>query len=255
MKRSAKYVMGLLLALGTAVPGGGAWGHDGKIYPRDAVVYGRTYSDWSAAWQQWVMSMPAAKHPLFDTADCSEGQSGPVFFLGGRFCAPDVNPSDPQCNSTVTSRECKVPAGKPIYFPVLNTACLDAEARSVNQFCRDPDGVNALPYPPQMRQALARHIDLTTGLAVTIDGKPVEADWKRDFRVQSNVYSVLAPDGNLLQALGEGEIGAGSYLGVDDGIYVMLKPFRKGSVHTVNFKGSFPQYQFSLDFSYRLTTE
>src|SRR5450631_195145 len=57
-----------------------------KVIDRDSVAYGRTYSEWSAAWEQWSYSIPASQHPLFDNGDCSVGQSGPVWFLGGKFC-------------------------------------------------------------------------------------------------------------------------------------------------------------------------
>ncbi len=53
---------------------------------------------------------------------------------------------------------------------------------------------------------------------------------------------------------GEVEIVARTYLGVDDGVCVMLKPLPKG-VHILNFKGTFPQLPFSLDFTYQLIVE
>ena len=215
-----------------------------RVYARDSVVFGRAYGEWSAAWHQWADSMPATKHPLFDTAPCSEGQSGPVWFLGGRFCAPEVNAN---CENVPVVRECTVPAGKALYFPVLNISCLDAEAK--NNFCG-----TAGPFITEMRAFVTGAIDETTDLAVTLDGKPLKVNLKRDFRVQSPVYTSIMPEGNLLQALGETVIGAGTYFGVDDGVYVMLKPLHKGD-HTLNFKGRFPQFDFSLDFTYKLTVK
>jgi hypothetical protein len=53
------------------------------VIDRDSIAYGRTYSEWSAAWEQWVYSIPASRHPLFDNGDCGTEQSGPVWFLGG----------------------------------------------------------------------------------------------------------------------------------------------------------------------------
>lgn len=211
-----------------------------SAYARESVIAGRTYGEWSAAWRQWADSMPARTHPLFDTAPCSEGQSGPVWFLGGRFCAPDVN----TCDSLPAIRECEVPAGKALYFPVLNAACLDGEAR--NGLCLD-----AGPFITQIRATVAGVIDQTTNLQVSVDGKPIKADLKKDFRVQSPVYTSILPEGNTYQAQGEPVIVAGSYWGVDDGVYLMLEPLSKGT-HTLNFKGTFPQFDFDLDFSYSL---
>jgi hypothetical protein len=65
------------------------------------------------------------------------------------------------------------------------------------------------------------------------------------------VYTSILPEGNTYQAQGEPVIVAGSYWGVDDGVYLMLEPLSKGT-HTLNFKGTFPQFDFDLDFSYSL---
>src|SRR5690242_15482225 len=55
------------------------------VIPVNASPYGATYGEWSARWWQWAFSLPVDHHPLFDTADCSAGQSGPVWFLGASF--------------------------------------------------------------------------------------------------------------------------------------------------------------------------
>jgi len=234
----------LVLMATTAITSAYADGYgQPNVYPRDSVIFGRTYGEWSAAWRQWADSMPAKKHPLFDTAPCSEGQSGPVWFLGGRFCAPDVN----TCDSLPAVRQCQVPAGKALYLPVLNAACLDGEAK--NGLCLD-----AGPFITQMRATMAGVMDQTTGLQVSVDGKSIKANLKKDFRVQSPVYTSILPEGNLYQAQGEPVIVPGSYLGVDDGVYVMLEPLRKGR-HTLNFKGRFPQFNFDLDFTYSLIVQ
>jgi hypothetical protein len=217
-------------------------------YSRDSVIFGRTYGEWSAAWQQWADSLPAAKHPLFDTAPCSEGQSGPVWFLGGKFCSTE----DTNCPTEPAVRSCTVPKGKVLYFPVVNFGCLNSEAE--NGLCGA-----AAPFITQMRSFIADGIDQTTNLKVTVDGIPIKecgkpVNLKNDFRVQSAVYTAVLPEGNLLQAIGEEAIVAGTYWGVDDGVYIMLMPLPKGH-HTLNFKGSFPQYNFSLDVTYNLTVK
>ena len=218
-----------------------------SVSPPSAVIYGKTYAEWAAAWHQWTDSIPYAKHPLFDTppADpsCAEGQSGPVWFLGGRFCGSEQT----ECNSSVVVRSCTVPAGKSLFFPVVNAACLDVEAQ--NNYC-----FGAGPVITDMRSALASLIDLVTDLEVTVDHKRIKSDLKKDFRVQSPVYPTIVPADNYYQAIAEPEVVAGTYLGVDDGVYVMLDPLRKGK-HTLRFKGTFPQYNFSLDVTYYLTIE
>jgi len=205
-----------------------------KTYPRDSVIFGSTYSDWSAGWQQWSSSMPSSAHPLFDSADCSKGQSGPVWFLGGGYASSNVE------------RSCTIPQGKALYFPIINIACFGIEAEK--GYC-GPAG----PYIPQMRAYLADVIDLVTDLKLVVDGKALKGDLKNQFRVQSPVHTVTVPDSNLLQFYGE-TIGAGTYWSVDDGVYIMLEPLAPGD-HTINFQGSIPSFNFNLDITYHLTVQ
>ncbi len=59
-----------------------------QVLPPNSHAFGKTYGEWSAAWWQWLYSMPTNQHPLYDTAECSEGQSGKVWFLGGTYHPP-----------------------------------------------------------------------------------------------------------------------------------------------------------------------
>src|SRR5262249_21173167 len=55
------------------------------ILPRNGTYFGKTYEQWAASWWQYKLSRPVVSNPLIYTsgADCSTGQSGPVWFLGG----------------------------------------------------------------------------------------------------------------------------------------------------------------------------
>jgi len=64
---------------------------------------------------------------------------------------------------------------------------------------------------------------------------------------------MVLPKDNLLDAIGEA-IPEGAYWGVDDGVYVLLQPMAPGK-HTISFKGTFPEYGFTLDFTCNLTVE
>lgn len=211
------------------------------VYPRDAMVFGATYSNWAASWQQWAGSIPASEHPLFDNADCSKGQSGPVWFLGGKFCVA----GDTECGMEPAVRSCTVPAGTALFFPVVNYGCLNGEAEM--GYCGDKAVIT------EMRSVIGDTIGQAVGLQVTLDGLPIKGDLLKDFRVQSPVYAAVLPVGNLLEAIGE-TVAAGEYWGVDDGVYVMLQPLPPGD-HTLNFKGTFPQFNFTIDFTYKLTVK
>lgn len=243
VRRIAAVAVGIGLI---AVPILGMASEPPRVFPRDEVAYGKTYGDWVAAWWQWAVSLPAGNHPLFDTAPgCGKGQSGPVYFLGGKFCSTD----NPSCSGGTASRTCSVPRGKALFFPILNVSCNSREA----ELGACPP---AKPIISEMRAWTASLIAPSSGFLVTVDGSPVTGDLKNNFRLQSPVFDVVVPafpnGKNLYQAIGETGVTAGRYFTVDDGIYVMLKPLPAGS-HTLNFRGSVGD--FSLDVTYQLTIE
>jgi hypothetical protein len=208
------------------------------VVKTNSVAYGRTYGEWSAAWWQWAFSIPVASHPLFDNGDCSVGQSGPVWFLGGRFCQ-----TGQPCNGAAT-RSCKVPVGKALYFPLNNVA--DTAPEEPNWGCG-----NSLPplvggTIAEMRQCVASFIDQVTGLEADLDGEQIH-NIKSNFRVQSPQFDVTWPEDNVLTAIGEGPFSAGTYSPViDDGYYLLLEPLSPG-IHTLHFQAG------SQGITYHLT--
>src|SRR5438105_7459590 len=110
------------IALGVMLSATVAFGQNGNpnpgVHPPNSKPYGLTYDQWSARWWQWIFSIPSAVNPnLEGTAldpdpttvhDCAQGQSGQVWFLGGRFNS-----------GPTTERACTIPAGRSLLFPVL----------------------------------------------------------------------------------------------------------------------------------------
>jgi len=221
-----------LLAL--AVPSAKA-GDDGpKVITPDSVAYGRTFGEWSAAWNQWADSIPTAEHPLFDNGPCSVGQSGPVWFLGGKFCALNTT-----CGTTGVRRFCTLPAGKALYFPVLDVENSTLESPALTQIA-------------DLRSNVESAIDAATNLFCEVDGAPIP-HLKERFRVQSSAFGFTIPSDNFFTAVGEGPFKAGTYFpAVDDGVYVMLPPLSHGQ-HVIHFGGAFTIYNFTLDITYYFT--
>ena len=196
----------------------------GKIFGRDSVVYGRTYSDWNAAWQQWADSIPTANHPLFDNGDCSVGQTGPVWFLGRKFV-----PLGGTANFDNIVRDCNVPAGKALYVAIYN-----AEDSVLEQ---TTPGLSQPIQIADLRAITAIEMDGVTNLSMQVDGENIP-DIKERFRMQSPAFVFTLPADNFFTALGEGPFEAGTYFpGVDDGYYVMVAPPSIGH-HTIHFHGA-----------------
>jgi hypothetical protein len=195
-----------------------------KILDRDSVVYGRTYSDWNAAWQQWADSIPTAKHPLFDNGDCSVGQSGPVWFLGRKFVTFGGT-----ADFGHIVRYCNVPAGKALYVAIYN-----AEESALEE---TTPGLSHVPQIGGLRAVTAAEMDGVTDLSMQVDDENVR-DIKERFRMQSSAFGFTLPADNFFNALGEGPFQAGTYFpSVDDGYYVMVAPLPIGH-HTIHFHGT-----------------
>jgi hypothetical protein len=207
------------------------------VLPPNSTAFGKTYAEWSAEHWKWTYSLPADHHPLTDTADCSTGQSGKVWFLGGTF-AP--TPLGPGLVVGVAHRNCRIPSGIALFFPILDVEASILEGNGTNE--------------AELRTAAAALQDHAENLECTIDGVPV-ADLER-YRVQSPLFTFgPLPANNLLGA----PAGAMS-LSVADGVYLLLAPLSAGQ-HTIHFSGDFRftvaddgfDFEFILDISYNLT--
>ncbi|MEY5100207.1 MAG: hypothetical protein RJA36_2926 [Pseudomonadota bacterium] len=75
-----------------------------------SIAQGQSYGHWAADWWKWAVSIPAANNPLLDSTGqyCGERQTGNVWFLAG------------YAGSGTVSRTCTVPAGKSLFFPIIN---------------------------------------------------------------------------------------------------------------------------------------
>jgi hypothetical protein len=170
---------------------------------------------------------------LFDTAGLSEGQSGPVWFLGGKFCATD----NPNCHPESAVRRGKVPEGKYLFFPILNGECSTIEGNGTTE--------------AELRTCVQGMVDGVTNLSCEVDGVAVTGLEQDRFLSGLFTYT-LAEHDNVWKALGTTSVPDGaSTPAVGDGYYVMLNPLPAGN-HTVRFHGELPAYNFALDVTYTL---
>lgn len=92
--------------------GGGENDSYTEYFPPDSNPYDQSYADWAIRWWEWALSFPQADHPIENDAfDCTQGQSGPVWFLAGHGA---------RATPPVT-RECTMPSGRAIFFPIINS--------------------------------------------------------------------------------------------------------------------------------------
>jgi hypothetical protein len=189
---------------------------------------GGTYDEWGARWWQWAYGIPAAVNPLFDEtgAQCGQGQSGPVWYLAGVYNA-----------SGTAVRNCNVPAGTALFFPVLNA--------EDDRLC--PANNDSLQ---QLRSVAGGFTASATDLRAEVDGVPISGIAENHATAaRSPVFQVDFPADNMFSGCG---VAAGRYQPfVDDGYYVMISPPAAGA-HTLHFHGSLPAQNFTLDITYHL---
>jgi hypothetical protein len=214
------------------------------VAPPESLPGGLSYPQWSAKWWQWAWSVPLFVNPLFDTTgvDCAvfQSRSGPVWFLAGT-------------TGFDATRNCIVPAGKMIFFPIINIGndypCPDIQfqpgpRQSLEQFL-------TIGYGPYF--GARQYIDHVTGLSATLDGVPVQ---DLSLPPENSKYRATSPmftfQGDPSLQVWDPCVGP-RHKGVSDGYWVMLKPLPTGP-HTLTFSGTetWPSGPFTVTVTYNL---
>lgn len=193
------------------------------IVPPGGTYRGLSYGEWGALWWQTITAIPIVNgdHPYFSGGVL--GESHGVVFLAATGGGATID---------VT-----IPAGTPLFFPVLNAECSVIE----------PDPFHG-DNEAELRACANGHLDQTSGLAVTIDGAPVNS--LGNYRVESPLFEFgPLPADNIFGA----PAGATS-LAVDAGIYLLLAPLKPG-LHSIHVTGTFDAFGFTIDTTYRVTVE
>jgi hypothetical protein len=195
----------------TASAAPAAKGNQGNpgILPPQSHPHGKTYGEWTAAWWQWVLSIPEAQSPLLDTTGefAGVGQSGPVWFLAGTFGGD-------------AERTVSVPAGRSIFMPVANWIF------GSMAFDCDPTNPGVPCDVPTLRAKAAAATTANEVVEAWIDGAPVNNI--RNYRaISPEPFPIVLPEGAVFG------IPAGFYYPqVADGYWLMLTPFSPGQ-HTI----------------------
>ncbi len=197
--------------------------------------------------------MPVDDHPLYDTADCSAGQSGKVWFLGGTYTPIPVEGG----SKGDVERDCTVPTGTALFFPVINSEAATLEG----------DGEGDV----ELRAKAKYYQDHARDLYATVDG--VFVNNLENYRVQSPLSqygplpvnsitcdSFATPDTDCTDPYSDPfDTESSDFVG--DGVYLMLPPLPVGK-HTITFGGQAVysiaggdpfDFTFTLDAVYYIT--
>jgi hypothetical protein len=175
-------------------------------YTKKEKPYGFSYGEWTVKWWQWAVSLPININPIVDETGryANMNQNGPVWFLAGTLG-----------ENKMPIRNCVVPIGKALLFPVINY--------EINQL-EDPN--------LRTEHAMVKHVvddinDIINKEAI-VDGNRIPT-----YRVQSSprVFPLYVCKDNWL------DISPGLIKAAADGYWVFLKPLDSGK-HEIYFHGS-----------------
>lgn len=178
-----------------------------RVLSANSTLDGVTYSEWTARWWQWLVSVPLERNPAADTSGefCGENQNGSVWFLPGTF-------------SGSVERACDIPAGKAILIALVNLECNHAEYQD-------------LQTESELRSCARAGQEYVNELFASIDGVQLREPDLRSYRVESPLFPLTFPENNI-NALPPQTVDA-----VSDGYWVFLEPLSEGS-HTIHFRAA-----------------
>ena len=172
-------------------------------------------AEWSKRWWQWAASFDRMDSPVSDQTGelCAQKQSGPVWFLAGTY------------GTRRAIRECTIPRGKYLFFPLINYVVVRGVASTTT--C-----MGLMTQATQMTNEVA-------SLVLDIDG----------IRSSNLVVHRQAPTGCFdVSALSERPAGIPA---AANGYYAMLRPLSPG-VHTLNFGGALPSILQAVTYTIRV---
>jgi hypothetical protein len=179
------------------------------IYDVDEKPFGTSFSEWTAKWWQWALSIPEESSPFFDTTGekCASSQlNSSVWFLVGSFTGP-------------VSRSCDIPTQTASLLPIFNTEC---------DFHHEQDAKTH----DDLRLCVRSIQDNVKDVSATINGVNIPVEHTR---VESPFFNVTFPDNNIYG------VPPADTVGVSDGYWLFLKPLPPGN-YVVNVKGLLVDY-------------
>jgi len=208
MKRIATCLLSLLLPMASlaAEPAATA-----TLVPPAEKIFGRSQAEWSGCWWQWAASFEDEDSPVADRTGtkCHLGQEGEVWFLAGTY------------GTQRTIRKCTVPAGKYLFFPLINSVIYPREGFSLS--CG------------MAMSSAARETAGVSSLVLEVDGK-----------LYGNLQAYRQATVRCFD-LAE-RAGGGLEPAAGNGYYIMLRPLSPGT-HTINFGGVLPDMSQAVTYT------
>lgn len=177
------------------------------IAPKAAIA-GASQEEWSKRWWRWALSFDEDESPVGDPDGrfCALGQNGPVWFLAGTY------------GTARTIRHCRVPAGKTLFFPLVNYITLEPDDE--DESCGS------------LKRRAARLTPAPAALVLEVNGKRF-----------NGLASHRQATRRCFHAFEDDET-----LAAGNGFYVALGPLKRGR-YTLNFGGILPELSQAVTYT------
>lgn len=169
-------------------------------------VSGKRLDEYANTWWQWTYTMPKEVNPVRDNTGkyCHVGQRGDVWFLAGGYGTSKIK------------RKCEIPAGKHIFFPVINMA-----------YWPRYEGTTTCE---RVKKSAALNNDKLLSIEVELDS--IKAQHPSNIRIASKDCF------DLLGLVPKEYNAPYVYPAATDGYWVMLKPLSEGT-HVLRFNAMY----------------
>jgi len=166
------------------------------------LVAGQYLAWYAQDWWQWAFSMPTDQSPIRDDNGrlCGVNQGGPVWYLAGGFGSARIR------------RACVVPAGRFIFFPIINTVVTTMPGQT--RTCEE------------VRAEATQNNDRYVHLMVEVDGVRIP-DLKRTRIAPETCFDLAGRAPSAVEP-------RPFYPSATDGFWVMLAPLSPGD-HRIEF--------------------
>jgi hypothetical protein len=189
-----------------------------SIFSVNSRPYGRPWSEWTALWWKWILSIPSSRNPGNGNDIFQNQFDENVLFLAGSF-------------GGIVDRKVAVPYGKALLFPIINFTTSYAENPSLSNE-RD------------MITEARKDMDDIVHKEATIDDNAL-TNIER-YRFASNVFDIDYPQDNVFHAR------PGKTRGVSDGYWLFLCPPPRG-LHKIHTIGACSRGSTRVEVTYYIT--
>ncbi len=190
------------------------------VMPANSTLLGKKLGDWGSEWWKWAYSFNKDYGPVADLSGklCGLGQNkdSDVWFLAGSYSTKSV------------VRECTIPQGKVLFFPIINA--IQNSTKEKTRTCND------------VTQSVKKRTQIPYNLFVRIDGILLTNPYKH------RETSTICFD-PMEKFYGNKTTKSWAYPAASDGYWIALEPLSLGT-HVLQFGGDI--HQFKQDITYKI---